>query len=43
LLVNEMKGDGDKLDAVLLDVESGHGRIVARDTLPVFGWARDRE
>jgi Tol biopolymer transport system component len=39
LLLDEMKGDGDYHDTVLLDLESGREIKKAGNGLPVFGWA----
>ncbi len=39
MLLSEMKGDGDYIDVVLLDIESGRVTRKARNGLPVFGWA----
>jgi Tol biopolymer transport system component len=42
LLLDEMKGDGDYGDTVLIDVESGRSTRKATNSLPVFGWARQQ-
>jgi Tol biopolymer transport system component len=39
MLLSEMKGDGDYIDVVLVDVGSGRETKKARNGLPVFGWA----
>ena len=38
LLLNEIKGDGPRLDVVLLDLESGQSQTKSENGLPVFGW-----
>jgi len=40
MLLSEMKGDGDYIDVVLLDLANGRETKKVRNTLPVFGWAR---
>jgi WD40-like Beta Propeller Repeat len=39
MLLSEMKGDGEYIDIVLLDIENGRVATKARNGLPVFGWA----
>jgi len=39
MLLDEMKGDGNQSDVVLLAVASGHVTTKARNALPIFGWA----
>jgi len=38
ILLNEMKGDGNYLDVVLVNLESGDVVTKAKNCLPVFGW-----
>jgi Tol biopolymer transport system component len=38
LLLNEIKGDGPKLNVMLLDLASGRFSRKSEDSLPVFGW-----
>jgi len=40
LLLNEMKGEGPKIDVMLLDLASGEVKRKSRNGLPVFGWVR---
>ena len=39
LLLNEMKGDGDYIDVVLVDVQSHRAVRKSKNGWPVFGWA----
>jgi len=39
ILLNEMKGDGDYIDVMLVDLESGRATRKAKNGLPVYGWA----
>jgi Tol biopolymer transport system component len=39
LLLNEMKGDGDSIDVMLVDLETGRATRKAKNGLPVYGWA----
>ena len=38
LMLNEMKGDGDYLDVVLLDLATGRSTRKSKNGWPVFGW-----
>ena len=38
LLLNEIKGDGPRLDVVLLNLESGQSQTKSENGLLVFGW-----
>jgi hypothetical protein len=43
LLLNEIKGDGPKLDVVLLDLASGHSSKKFENNPAVFGWVAQRQ
>jgi len=43
LLANKIKGDGPHLDVVLIDIANGQAVTKAQNSLPVFGWARQRK
>jgi hypothetical protein len=34
-----MKGDGDSIDVMLVDLETGRATRKAKNGLPVYGWA----
>src|SRR5437667_2656070 len=42
LLLNEVKGEGPKVDVMLLDLASGKVTRKSKDGLPVFGWVAER-
>jgi len=42
ILLSEMKGDGDYIDVVLVNVETGQVTKRAKNCLSVFGWASSR-
>lgn len=39
VLVNVMKGDGDYIDVLLLNIQSGEAKKKAKNGIPVYGWA----
>lgn len=43
LLLNEIKGDGPKLDVMLLDLGSGRSTKIGHDCYAVFGWVAQRK
>ena len=43
LLLNEIKGDGPKLDVVQLDLATGHSSKKSENSLPVFGWVFQKQ
>jgi dipeptidyl aminopeptidase/acylaminoacyl peptidase len=43
LLLNEVKGDGPKLNVMLLDLPSGRFIRKSEDGLPVFGWVAQQQ
>jgi len=42
LLLNEMKGEGPKIDVMLLDIANGKLTRKSRNGLPVFGWVTQK-